>query len=66
MNPLFKLWLLVLTVSVTLAGVFYLVDHYPHIIGNFYFLLSVFLIVYVLYCVINWISTKKSKPHDVA
>ncbi len=61
MNPLLKLWILVLTVSVLLAGVFYMADHYPHIIGNFYFLLSVLIFFYCLYLFTNWITQRKKK-----
>lgn len=61
MNPLLQLWIFVLTISVLLAGVFYMVDHYPYIIGNFYFLLSVFLVSYGLYLFINWRNAKKKK-----
>jgi len=61
MDPIFKLWILVFTLSVALMGVFYLVDHYPYIIGNFYFLLSVFLISYGLYCFANWVKRGKKK-----
>ncbi|MEK7286154.1 MAG: hypothetical protein AAB035_02515 [Nitrospirota bacterium] len=61
MNPLLTLWLMVLTICSVLAGVFYMADHHPDIIGNFWFLLSVFLIGYGLYILINWISTKKNK-----
>jgi len=36
-------------------------DHHPNVIGNFYFLLSVFLVSYGLYLFLNWIKNKKSK-----
>lgn len=64
MNPLFILWIFVFAICALLAVVFYLADHYPDTIGNFYFLLSVFLISYGLYCFANWIRTKYPKGVD--
>jgi len=60
MNPLLSLWLFVVVICTVLGGVFYLADNYPHIIGNFYFLLSVFLISYGIYLFINWRKAKKA------
>ena len=64
MNPLLTLWILVLSVSILLGGVFYLADHYAHIIGNFWVLLSVCLTAYCLYYLIRWIRQKKKRGLD--
>lgn len=64
MHPLLLLWILVLAVSVLLGAVFYLADHYAHIIGNFYVLLSIAFIGYGLYHFFDWISKRKSQKKE--
>ena len=56
---------MVLVVSVLLAGVFYMADHYSHIIGNFYFLCAVLIVGYAIYSgVSRAIAAKGHKTDD--
>lgn len=61
MHPLLILWILVLAVSTLLGGVFYLADHYAHIIGNFYVLLSIILCGYGIYSFFSWMNKRKNQ-----
>lgn len=58
MNPLFTLWLLVLGSAVALSIVFYLAENYPHIVGNFYVLLGLFIGGYLLWSLVGWIARR--------
>ena len=65
MNPLLSLWLLVLSITVILSGVFYLAENYSHIIGNFYFLTGAFFGSYGLYVLVNWLIKRNRKKPTV-
>jgi len=61
MNPLFKLWILVLCSAVALSVIFYLAENYAHIIGNFYVLLGLLLGGYLLYGLFDWVTVRRGQ-----
>lgn len=65
MHPLFKLWIMVLLLSVLLGVVFYMADHYAHIIGDFWVLFSICMTCYCLYYLTDWIRKRKNKKLSV-
>ncbi|MCG3115684.1 MAG: hypothetical protein LLH30_08410 [Candidatus Manganitrophus sp. SA1] len=62
MNPLLTLWLLVLSSTIILSGIFFLAENYSHIIGNFYFLTGAFFGSYALYILVQWLVRRNRKP----
>jgi len=58
-NPLLRLWLLVLASVILLSGIFYMAENYAYIIGNFYVLLGIFFTIYFLYFFVHFLLDKK-------
>ncbi|MFY9270214.1 MAG: hypothetical protein WAO55_10770 [Candidatus Manganitrophaceae bacterium] len=61
MNPLAVLWILVFSSTIILSTVFYLAEHYSHIVGNAYFLIGAFFGSYGLYILVTWMVKRKQK-----
>ena len=61
MNPLLTLWLMILSLSIILSGVFWLAENHSDIFGNFYFLTGTFFGGYGLYFLITWLRKRNRK-----